>query len=133
MPRTLLVVAFVAVAVFSRPVLVVQVVQAHHSFAAEYDVQQPVALKGVVTRVEWTNPHTYVYIDVTEEPGKVVTWAFEGYPPNTLKRTGFPRDLLKSGDVIAITGYRARFSPNRAAGREITMLDGKKVFLGPAA
>ena len=125
--------ALLAAAVFSGPVQVVQVVQAHHSFAAEYDGQMPVTLKGVVTKVEWTNPHTYVYIDVTEGPGKVVNWAFEGYPPNTLKRTGFPRDLLKTGDVIAITGYRARFSPNRAAGREITLPDGKKVFLGPAA
>jgi hypothetical protein len=117
-------------AMFARPV---RDVQAHHSFAAEYDAQTTVALKGVVTKVEWTNPHAYIYIDVTEEPGKVVNWAFEGYPPNTLKRTGFPRDLLKAGDVINITGYRARFSPNRAAGREITLPDGKRVFLGPAA
>ena len=108
-------------------------VAAHHSFAAEYDANAAMTLKGVVTKVEWTNPHAYVYIDVTDENGKVVNWAFEGYPPNTLKRTGFPRDLLKSGDVITITGYRARFTPNRAAGREITLPDGRKVFLGPAA
>jgi hypothetical protein len=106
---------------------------AHHSFAAEYDANTFVTLKGVVTKIEWTNPHAYVYIDVTDENGKVVNWAFEGYPPNTLKRTGFPRDLLKSGDVISITGYRARFTPNRAAGREITLADGRKVFVGPAA
>jgi uncharacterized protein DUF6152 len=106
---------------------------AHHSFAAEYDAAATVTLKGVVTKVEWTNPHAYVHIDVTDENGKVANWAFEGYPPNTLKRTGFPRDLLKSGDVISITGYRARFTPNRAAGREITLADGRKVFLGPAA
>jgi DNA/RNA endonuclease YhcR with UshA esterase domain len=107
--------------------------QAHHSFAAEYDVNAPVELKGVVTKVEWTNPHAYVYLDVTDGNGTVVNWAFEGYPPNTLKRTGFVRDLLKSGDVISITGYRARFSPNRAAGRQITLADGRRVFLGPAA
>jgi len=106
---------------------------AHHSFAAEYDATATVTLKGVVTKVEWTNPHAYVHIDVTDENGKVANWAFEGYPPNTLKRTGFPRDLLKSGDVVSITGYRARFTPNRAAGREITLADGRKVFLGPAA
>src|SRR5947207_14654496 len=106
---------------------------AHHSFAAEYDANAAVALKGVVTKIEWTNPHAYVYIDVTDENGKVVNWAFEGYPPNTLNRTGYPRDLLKSGDVVSITGYRARFSQNRAAGREITLADGRKVFLGPAA
>ena len=108
-------------------------VAAHHSFAAEYDANAALTLKGVVTKVEWTNPHAYVYIDVTDENGKVVNWAFEGYPPNTLKRTGFPRDLLKSGDVITITGYRARFTANRAAGREITLADGRKIFLGPAA
>src|SRR5499427_9951441 len=107
--------------------------RAHHSFAAEYDANTTVALKGVVTKIEWTNPHAYVYVDVTDENGKTVNWAFEGYPPNTLKRTGFPRDLLKSGDVISITGYRARYSQNRAAGREITLADGRKVFLGPAA
>jgi hypothetical protein len=107
--------------------------RAHHSFAAEYDANAAVAVKGVVTKIEWTNPHAYVYIDVTDEGGKIVNWAFEGYPPNTLKRTGFPRGLLKSGDVISITGYRARYSQNRAAGREITLADGRKVFLGPAA
>jgi hypothetical protein len=107
--------------------------RAHHSFAAEYDANTTVALKGVVTKIEWTNPHAYVYLDVTDETGKAVNWAFEGYPPNTLKRTGFPRDLLKSGDVISITGYRARYSQNRAAGREITLVNGRKVFLGPAA
>jgi|SRR5256885_9092100 len=106
---------------------------AHHSFAAEYDANATLSLRGIVTKIEWTNPHAYVYIDVTDDAGKVANWAFEGYPPNTLKRTGFPRDLLKSGDVISITGYRARYSPNRAAGREITLADGRKVFLGPAA
>jgi DNA/RNA endonuclease YhcR with UshA esterase domain len=106
---------------------------AHHSFAAEYDAQAPVTVSGVVNRVEWTNPHAYVYVDVKDADGTVVTWAFEGYPPNTLKRIGFPRSLLKAGDAITITGWKARFTPNRAAGREITLPDGKKVFLGPAA
>ena len=126
-PRSFLILA-VAV-ILLRPILA----RAHHSFAAEYDANTTVALKGVVTKIEWTNPHAYVYIDVTDEDGKVVNWAFEGYPPNTLKRTGFPRDLLKSGDVVNITGYRARYSQNRAAGRQMTLADGRKVFLGPAA
>ena len=126
-PRSLLILA--AAAILLRPLPA----RAHHSFAAEYDANAAVAVKGVVTKIEWTNPHAYVYIDVTDEGGKVVNWAFEGYPPNTLKRTGFPRGLLKSGDVISITGYRARYSQNRAAGREITLADGRKVFLGPAA
>jgi hypothetical protein len=127
--RTVRTVLMVAAAALLLPLSA----RAHHSFAAEYDANATVTLKGVVTKIEWTNPHAYVYIDVTDESGKTVNWAFEGYPPNTLKRTGFPRDLLKSGDVIGITGYRARYSQNRAAGREITLADGRKVFLGPAA
>ena len=87
--------------------------RAHHSFAAEYDANATVTLKGVVTKIEWTNPHAYVYIDVTDESGKTVNWAFEGYPPNTLKRTGFPRNLLKSGDVIGVTGYSPLQSESR--------------------
>ena len=126
-PRSFLILA--AAAILLRP----QPARAHHSFAAEYDANTAVAVKGVVTKIEWTNPHAYVYVDVTDDSGKVVNWAFEGYPPNTLKRIGFPRDLLKSGDVISITGYRARYSQSRAAGREITLADGRKVFLGPAA
>ena len=106
---------------------------AHHSFAAEYDSKAPLTLTGVVSKVEWTNPHTYVYIDVKEEGGKMVTWAFEGYPPNTLKRTGFTRDSVKAGTTITITGWNARIAANRAAGREITLPDGKKIFLGPNA
>ena len=126
-PRSFLILAVAGILLRPMPA------RAHHSFAAEYDANTTVALKGVVTKIEWTNPHAYVYIDVTDEGGKVVNWAFEGYPPNTLKRTGFPRDLLKSGDVVSITGYRARYSQNRAAGRQITLADGRKVFLGPAA
>jgi len=97
------------------------------------DSQAPITISGEVSKVEWTNPHTYVYVDTKDTIGKVVTWSFEGYPPNTLKRTGVPRDLLKVGDVITITGWKARFTANRAAGREVTLPDGKKVFLGPAA
>jgi hypothetical protein len=106
---------------------------AHHSFAAEYDSKAPLTLTGVVTKVEWTNPHTYVYIDVKDETGKTVTWAFEGYPPNTLKRTGFNRELVQAGTTITITGWHARDNSHRAAGREVTLPDGKRVFLGPQA
>jgi len=106
---------------------------AHHSFAAEYDANAPITLKGVVTKVDWTNPHTYIYIDVKDDSGNVTNWAMEGYPPNTLRRTGFTRELVKPGDAITITGWRARDSASRAAAREITLQDGRKVYLGPVA
>jgi hypothetical protein len=108
-------------------------VAAHHSFAAEYDASALVTFTGVVTKVEWTNPHAYIYIDVKDETGKVVNWGMEGYPPNTLTRTGFTRHLVKEGDTITITGFKARDSATRAAAREVTLSDGKKVYFGPNA
>lgn len=106
---------------------------AHHSFAAEYDGSALVTLKGVVSKVEWTNPHAYIYVDVKDESGKVTTWGMEGYPPNTLTRTGFTRHIVSQGDTITITGYRARDNASRAAAREVTTADGKKYNFGPAA
>ncbi|MCU1337959.1 MAG: hypothetical protein JWO19_3540 [Bryobacterales bacterium] len=103
---------------------------AHHSFAAEYDSNQLITLTGKITKVEWTNPHIYIHIDVPEG-GKVITWALEGYPPNTLKRTGFPRDVLKEGDTITITAYKSKDGSNTGAGREVTFPDGSKKFAGP--
>ena len=106
-------------------------VWAHHSFAAEYDSKQLITLKGVITKVEWTNPHIYIYIDVKEANGDVTNWSLEGYPPNTLKRTGLSRDNLKIGDEITITAYKAKDGTYTAAGREITFPDGTKKFAGP--
>ncbi len=108
-------------------------VTAHHSFAAEYDAQALVTLTGVVSKVEWTNPHAYIYVDVKDASGKVTTWGMEGYPPNTLTRTGFTRHIVTAGDTITITGYRARDNAARAAAREVTTADGKKYNFGPAA
>ena len=104
---------------------------AHHSFAAEYDSAQLITLKGTISKVEWTNPHSYVYLDVKDASGKVTTWALEGYPPNTLKRTGFSKDLLKIGDEITATAYKSKDGTNTGAGREFTFPDGSKRFLGP--
>ncbi len=104
---------------------------AHHSFAAEYDSHNLITLTGVISKVEWTNPHTYVYVDVKDASGKLTTWALEGYPPNTLKRTGFARASLKEGDTITITAYKSKDGSNTGAGREITFSDGSKKFLGP--
>ena len=105
---------------------------AHHSFAAEYDSKQLLTLKGVITKVEWTNPHMYFYIDVKDENGNVTNWSLEGYPPNTLKRTGFYKDLLKVGEEVTVTAYKAKDGTYTAAGREVTFSDGSKKFAGPA-
>jgi hypothetical protein len=104
---------------------------AHHSFGAEYDSNALVTVTGVISKVEWTNPHIYIYLDVKDETGKVTTWSMEGYPPNTLKRTGFQKSDLKLGDTVTMTGYKAKDATNTAAGREITFPDGTKKFAGP--
>jgi hypothetical protein len=120
------VLAFASVLVASAPAW------AHHSFAAEYDSKQEITLKGVITKVDWTNPHIYIYVDVKDADGHVTNWALEGYPPNTLKRTGFSRDILKIGDEITITAYKAKDASFTGAGRQITFADGTKKFAGPA-
>jgi len=103
---------------------------AHHAFAAEFDANQPVTLRGTVTRVEWINPHTWIHIDVKEADGKVVEWMIEGGTPNTLLRNGVDRKSLPAGTEIVVDGYRAKSGLNRANGRDITLVDGRKLFLG---
>jgi len=92
---------------------------AHHSFGAEYDVNQPVTVSGVVTKIEWTNPHSFVFVDVADGNGSVTNWKFEGYPPNALYRTGWKRDVsMKPGDAVLYEGVHHRHgrtdpNPNR--------------------
>jgi len=106
----------------------------HHSFAAEYDGEKPITLKGVVTKVEWENPHMHFLLDVTDDKGKVEEWKFEGFPPNMLVRQGWKRDVtLKVGDTVTVFAWRARNGMNQAHSREITLADGKKIFSGPPA
>lgn len=105
--------------------------RAHHSFAAEYDSAQMMTLTGTISKVDWTNPHVYVHLDVKDAGGKVTTYSLEGYPPNTLKRTGFARSVLKDGMTVTITAYKAKDGSNTGAGREVTFPDGSKKFLGP--
>jgi uncharacterized protein DUF6152 len=119
-------------AVCAGSILTVVPALAHHSFAAEYESKE-ITLTGVITKVEWTNPHIYFYIDVKDASGNMVNWAVEGYPPNTLKRTGFTRDDLKVGDTVTITAYPAKDSSTRVAGRQITFPNGGKKFAGPAS
>src|SRR5262245_11185144 len=80
-------------------------VSAHHSFGAEYDANKPITLTGVVTKIEWTNPHSYFYLDVKEAGGNVANWKFEGYPPSVLLRTGWKKDAtMKPGDNVTVFG-----------------------------
>jgi hypothetical protein len=107
---------------------------AHHSFGAEYDADQPVTLTGVVTKVEWTNPHIHFYMDVKDGAGNIANWKFEGFPPNVLYRTGWQREItMKPGDTITVFGWRARDGTNWAHSRQVTFAGGKKLFSGPPA
>jgi hypothetical protein len=107
---------------------------AHHSFGAEYDVNKPVTLTGVITKIEWTNPHSFFYLDVKDASGKVTNWKFEGYPPSVLSRTGWKKDVtIKNGDTVTVFGWHARDGSNLAHSREVTLADGKKLFFGPPA
>jgi len=107
---------------------------AHHSFGAEYDVNQPITLTGVLTKIEWTNPHSFFYMDVTDKDGKTANWKFEGYGPGVLYRLGWKKDVtMKPGDRITVFAWRARDGSNWAHSREITLADGKKLMFGPPA
>jgi hypothetical protein len=103
---------------------------AHHSFAAEYDANKPVTLTGSVTKMAWINPHSWIYIDVKKADGNVENWAVEAGPPGTLIRAGFTKESLLPGTVIIVNGYRAKDGALRANGRDITLPDGRLLFVG---
>ena len=103
-------------------------VSAHHSFAAQYDANSPVTLKGVVTKVEWMNPHARFYINVTDADGKVANWNLELASPNYLKRAGWSSTSLKEGDEVTVEGSLARSGANMANARLVTFPDGTRVF-----
>lgn len=105
---------------------------AHHSFAAEYDANAKLTLKGTVTKVDWMNPHIWVYIDAKDESGKMIHWQCEGGPPNTLTRNGWTKDALKTGDEVTIEGFRAKDGTNTCNSRSVTLPDGRRVFAGSA-
>jgi hypothetical protein len=125
MKRTILAAATVAVWLAAAPIF------AHHSNAAMYDADKRTVIKGEVTKIQWTNPHSYIYIDVKDASGKVVNWALEGFPPNTLLRTGWKTSMLKTGDVLSVEGATARDGSNHLLAREITLPDTKKLYWGP--
>jgi hypothetical protein len=103
---------------------------AHHSFAAEFDANKPIKLHGVVTKMEWINPHSWIHIDVTGDDGKVVSWMIECGSPNTLFRRGLTKDSLPAGTEVNVDGYLAKDGENKANGRDVTLADGRKLFLG---
>ena len=104
----------------------------HHSFAAEYDGNKPVKVSGVVTKVEWTNPHIWFFVDVKDDQGKVTNWGFSAGPPGVLQRRGISREAMKKGDVVVVEGFRARDGSNNASGGRVTFADGRSVFTASA-
>ena len=105
-------------------------IAAHHSFAAEFDGGKPVTLRGTITKMEWTNPHAWLHIDVKGPDGKVVAWMIEGGAPNALLRRGWNRESVAPGAAVVVQGFRARDGSNRASGGDVTLPDGKKLFIG---
>ena len=105
-------------------------IAAHHSFAAQFDRDKPITLKGSVTRMEWANPHVYFYMDVADAKGAVANWAIEGQAPSVLYRAGFRKDSAKYGDVVTVEGYLARDGSRLVNMARATLADGRSLFVG---
>jgi len=123
--NTTVVLALVAV-LFLVPLQAV----AHHAFAAEFDANKAVTLQGTVAKMEWTNPHIWIYVDAKDADGKVTRWQCEGGSPNTLVRQGWTKQVLKQGDQITIDGYRAKDGSNTCNSRSVKLADGTRLFAG---
>lgn len=103
---------------------------AHHSFAAEFDINRPIRLEGVVTRFELSNPHSWLHLEVTTDSGEVQNWQIEGGAPNALIRRGWTRNSVPAGIRVYVEGFQARDRSFRANGTEITLPDGSSLFMG---
>ena len=104
--------------------------QAHHAFSAEFDANSPVNFQGTVTKVEWINPHAWIHIDVKKPDGSVEKWAIEAGTPTVLFRRGLTRDAMPAGTELVVDGYQSKDGSLRANGRDVTFLDGRKIFVG---
>ena len=105
---------------------------AHHSFAAEFDDTKPVKMTGTITKVEWTNPHIWFYLDVKNPDGTVTTWGFAGGAPGQLMRRGIVKEQLKLGETVVVEGFRAKDGSNNASGGRVTFPDGRNVLTAGA-
>ncbi|HYR84581.1 MAG TPA: DUF6152 family protein [Terriglobia bacterium] len=106
---------------------------AHHSFAAEFDSDRPVTVKGTVTKMDWVNPHSWIYVDVKDQGGKVVNWRFEMGPVNALLRMGWRKDSIPAGTAVEIQGYRAKSGQPVANAKQVKLPDGRELFSGGSA
>jgi hypothetical protein len=116
--------------VFCALILAAMPAAAHHAFAAEFDTDRPVKVRGTITKIEWVNPHAWLYVDVKSADGKVVNWHFELGPPNALFRLGWKKDAIPAGTEVEITGFRAKSMEAVANGRSIILPDGRELFSG---
>ena len=120
----------IRLAVAAGMLLATRQISAHHAFAAEFDANKPVKFKAVVAKMEWVNPHVWIHVDVKMPDGTVERWAIEAGTPNVLLRRGASKETLKPGVEINVDGYRAKDGSRRANGRDLTLPDGRTLFLG---
>jgi hypothetical protein len=102
----------------------------HHAFSAEFDAKKPVKLRGVVTKMEWVNPHSWIHVDVKTSDGKTESWMIEAGPPGALVRRGWSKQSIPPGIEVLVEGYQAKDGTNKANGRDVTLPDGKRLFVG---